>query len=74
MDCSNQARHAVLSFFQAPEGYTVIFTANASGALKLVGESYPFEQGSNYILAEDCHNSVLTLPLFLDLAANIAHR
>ena len=39
----DRARRYVLSYFHAsPEEYTVIFTPNASGALKLVGESYPF--------------------------------
>ena len=43
------ARAAVLAFFNAdPEEYTAIFTANASGALKLVGESYPFQPGGRY--------------------------
>ena len=52
-------RAAVLAFFQAdPQEYTVIFTQNASGALKLVGESYPFGQGSHYVLTFDNHNSV----------------
>lgn len=52
------ARHAVLEFFEAdPEEYTVVFTPNASGALKLVGESYPFGQGSRYLLTGDNHNS-----------------
>src|SRR5712692_7551565 len=38
-----QARQFVLHFFQAsPEEYMIIFTANASTALKLVGEAYPF--------------------------------
>ena len=31
---------------------------NASGALKLVGESYPFGPGSTYLLTFDNHNSV----------------
>ena len=52
------ARHAVLSFFSAPPGYTVIFTANASAALKLVGEAFPFTAGSCYMLGADSHNSV----------------
>lgn len=52
------ARAAVLSFFRAPPEYTVIFTANASSAMKLVGEAYPFAEGSSYVLAEDSHNSV----------------
>ncbi len=54
-----QARDYVLAFFNAdPDEYTVVFTANASGALKLVGESYPFAPGSRYALTYDNHNSV----------------
>ena len=53
-----EAREAVLSFFRAPPGYTVIFTPNATGALKLVGESFPFVEGSCYVLGADSHNSV----------------
>jgi molybdenum cofactor sulfurtransferase len=54
-----QARHYVLDYFNAsPDEYVCIFTQNASGALKLVGESYPFEAGDRYILTFDNHNSV----------------
>jgi len=54
-----QARDAVLAFFSADVAeYDVIFTANASGALKLVGESYPFCSGGRYLLTYDNHNSV----------------
>ncbi|EMD32985.1 hypothetical protein CERSUDRAFT_118413 [Gelatoporia subvermispora B] len=56
--CAEEARQTVLSFFRAPKGYTVIFTANATGALKLVGESFPFSEGSKYVLSADSHNSV----------------
>ena len=53
------ARQSILDFFNAdPAEYTVIFSLNASGALKLVGESYPFEAGSHYLLTFDNHNSV----------------
>ncbi len=53
------AREYVLKFFNAdPNEYDVIFTANASGALKLVGESYPFTKGGHYLLTFDNHNSV----------------
>lgn len=53
------ARHYVLKYFNAdPEEYTVIFTPNASGALKLVGESYPFRKGAKYLITYDNHNSV----------------
>ena len=52
-------RATVLQFFNAdPAESTVIFTQTASGALKLVGESYPFEPGSRYLLTFDNHNSV----------------
>src|SRR5215216_601269 len=52
------AREYVLTFFNAdPEEYLAIFTSNASGALKLVGESYPFPRG-RYLLTFDNHNSV----------------
>lgn len=55
----DRARAAVLAFFNAsPDEYAAIFTANASGALKLVGESYPFAAGSRYLLTFDNHNSV----------------
>lgn len=54
-----RARASVLEYFNAStEEYTAIFTPNASGALKLVGESYPFEQGDQYLLTFDNHNSV----------------
>ncbi len=52
-------RRRILEFFNAPENeYGVIFTANASQALKLVGESYPFEPGDQFLLTFDNHNSV----------------
>jgi selenocysteine lyase/cysteine desulfurase len=58
-DLVESARSYVLTFFNAsPDEYEVIFTLNASGALKLVGESYPFEAGGTYLLTFDNHNSV----------------
>lgn len=54
-----RARQAVHSFFNAsPEEYAVVFTPNATGALKLVGESYPFNRSSRLLLTFDNHNSV----------------
>ncbi|KAG6918885.1 hypothetical protein DXG01_010949 [Tephrocybe rancida] len=58
LKCADEARAAVLSFFKAPPEYTVVFTANTTGALKLVGESFPFTGGSSYVLGADSHNSV----------------
>jgi selenocysteine lyase/cysteine desulfurase len=52
-------RKYVLDYFNAsPDKYFAVFTANASGALKLVGEAYPFTPASRYILTFDNHNSV----------------
>jgi selenocysteine lyase/cysteine desulfurase len=53
-----QTRRAVLAFFNAPPDYTAIFTLNATAALKLVGEAYPFAPGGRYLLTFDNHNSV----------------
>ena len=58
-ELDEQARAFVLTFFQAsPDEYTVIFTANATHALKLVGEAYPFRPGGQFLLLSDNHNSV----------------
>jgi len=54
-----RVRKKILDFFQADENeYTCIFTQNASGALKLIGESYPFSDKSKFLLTYDNHNSV----------------
>lgn len=54
-----RARAYVLEFFSAsPHEYAVIFTANATNALKLVGEAYPFQAGGQFMLLFDNHNSV----------------
>lgn len=54
-----EARAYILRYFNAsPDEYVGIFTPNASGALKLVGESYPFAEGGTYLLTFDNHNSV----------------
>jgi selenocysteine lyase/cysteine desulfurase len=53
------ARRLTLEFFRAdPTEYEVIFTANASGAIRLVAESFPFRHGSRLVLSADNHNSV----------------
>ncbi|MCO5192760.1 MAG: aminotransferase class V-fold PLP-dependent enzyme [Anaerolineae bacterium] len=54
-----RARVYVLDYFNAPaDEYCAIFTPNASGALKLVGESYPFTPGGHFAISADDHNSV----------------
>lgn len=59
------ARKYVFQFFRAsPSEYLVIFTPNATGGLKLVGESYPFTSGDNFLLTVDNHNSVNGIRVF----------
>ena len=54
-----RTREHILKFFRAdPAEYVAVFTANASAALKIVGESYPFDASSRYLLTFDNHNSV----------------
>ena len=54
-----RARAYVLEFFNAsPDEYVAIFTPNATGALRLVGEAYPFHPGDRFLLTFDNHNSV----------------
>jgi selenocysteine lyase/cysteine desulfurase len=54
-----QARLAVLAHFSAPpDEYAAIFTPNATGACRLVGEAYPFGPRTRLVLTYDNHNSV----------------
>ena len=54
-----RARLAVLAHFNAPpEEYVAIFTPNATGACRLVGEAYPFGPRTRLVLTQDNHNSV----------------
>ncbi len=58
-EMDEHARKFVLEYFNAsPDEYVAIFTPNASGALKLVGEAYPFDANSRYVLTFDNHNAV----------------
>ncbi len=52
-----EARQKVLDFFNADD-YYCIFTPNATGALKIVGECYPFNKKGYFLLLTDNHNSV----------------
>jgi molybdenum cofactor sulfurtransferase len=53
-----ETRESVLKFFNAPD-YYCIFTQNASMALQIVGESYPFEKNGHFLHCVDNHNSVI---------------
>jgi selenocysteine lyase/cysteine desulfurase len=58
-ELAERARAYALQFFNAsPDEYVVIFTPNATGALRLVGEAYPFQRGDRFLLTFDNHNSV----------------
>lgn len=58
-------RERVLKFLNAcPEEYAVIFTANATGAARLVGEGYSFTRRSALVLTADNHNSINGLRCF----------
>ncbi|WP_420387569.1 aminotransferase class V-fold PLP-dependent enzyme [Roseivirga sp.] len=52
------SRKKVLEYFNAGDDYICVFTANASSAIKLVAESYPFTENSQLLLTADNHNSV----------------
>jgi len=55
----DSARDYILEYFNAsPDEYVAIFTANATAAIKLVGEAYPFQSGDRYLLTFDNHNSI----------------
>ncbi len=58
-----KARSRVIDYFNADE-YFCIFTQNASAALKIVGECYPFSQDSYLLLLLDNHNSVNGIRLY----------
>lgn len=70
-----RARRAVLAFFNAsPEEYAVVFTQNATGACRLVGEAYPFGPGGRLVLTGDNHNSVNGIREFARArGAEVAH-
>jgi selenocysteine lyase/cysteine desulfurase len=54
-----RVRERLFDFFRAdPAEYELVFTSNASGAIKLVAESFPFAPGSRFVLATDNHNSI----------------
>ena len=57
-DLVERTRRATLEYFNAQDRYYLAFTQNASGALKLTGEAFPFTPGSRLLATFDNHNSV----------------
>lgn len=72
---SEQARNYVLQYFNAaPDEYVAIFTPNASGGIKLVGEAFPFAPGGRFLVAFDNHNSVNGIREFaVDKGASVTY-
>src|SRR6185437_9364232 len=58
-DAMNEARRLTRRFLNADESkYDVVFTANASGGMRLLAEAFPFRRESRLVLTADNHNSV----------------
>lgn len=52
-------RQLTLRFLDADQSdYDVVFTANATAAIRLLAEAFPFRAGSRLVLSSDNHNSV----------------
>ena len=69
-----RTRSAVLAHFNAPpEEYAAIFTPNASGACRLVGEAYPFSPRTRLVLTYDNHNSVNGIREFARARGAVTH-
>ncbi|POW03964.1 hypothetical protein PSHT_11443 [Puccinia striiformis] len=55
---NENAKQAVLSFIDAnPNVYDVIWTSNATGALKILAEGYPYQAGQSLVMSVDSHSS-----------------
>ncbi|POW13398.1 hypothetical protein PSTT_03772 [Puccinia striiformis] len=66
---NENAKQAVLSFIDAnPNVYDVIWTSNATGALKILAEGYPYQAGQSLVMSVDSHNSVNGMRAFADRA------
>ena len=53
------ARRLTLRMLDADPGvYDAVFTANATAAVRILAESFPFDAGSRLVLSADNHNSV----------------
>jgi selenocysteine lyase/cysteine desulfurase len=58
-DALEEARRLTLRSLDAdPNEYDVVFTANATAAIRILAEAFPFTSGSRLVLSADNHNSV----------------
>lgn len=55
-----EARHRVLNFFDAsPDDYSVVFTSNATAALRIASEMIAWGPGTEYWFFDESHTSVI---------------
>lgn len=78
----------MLRYFKAsPKEYKCIFTSGATGALKLVGEFFPWSKESHFMYTLENHNSVLGIREYpysisiskqasgcIEIISSVAHR
>ena len=57
-DRAGPASRCSRTLTRQPEEYAAIFTPNATGACRLIGEAYPFGPRTRLVLTQDNHNSV----------------
>lgn len=58
-DALDGVRRLTLRLLDAnPAEYDVVLTANATGAVRILAEAFPFRSGSRLVLTADNHNSV----------------
>jgi len=66
---NEDAKLAVLGFLDAsPNVYDLIWTPNATGAIKILAEGFPYQAGQKLIISADSHNSVNGMRAFADSA------
>eukprot|EP01107_Rhizomastix_libera_P009045 TRINITY_DN2481_c0_g1_i1.p1 TRINITY_DN2481_c0_g1~~TRINITY_DN2481_c0_g1_i1.p1 ORF type:complete len:579 (+),score=100.46 TRINITY_DN2481_c0_g1_i1:32-1738(+) len=70
-----KVRKQILKHFHtSSKDYHVIFTSGATGALKIVGESFPWTNNSKFAYLRSNHNSVLGIrEIALDQGAQFVH-
>ncbi|PRW20464.1 Molybdenum cofactor sulfurase [Chlorella sorokiniana] len=64
-----ELRRRVLDFFGAdPSIYDIVWTRSGTGALHILGETFPFTPGSRFAYLDSNHNSVLGIREYAKLA------
>jgi selenocysteine lyase/cysteine desulfurase len=70
----NATRSKLLRFLDAsPDEYAVIFVANTSAAIKVVAESFPFDNETPLVLSADNHNSMNGVREFAHARGALVH-